>query len=117
MVNRQFHFTRDSQWQLGEHIERIDNPSVRRVFDRHDAEIGLMKMDRFKHGLDRRYRREIRAFAEAINRSEVAIAITRPEVRHANWLYQRPGSTQNFAIYRAERCFAERTLVLRQQLA
>ena len=49
-MHRQPNFAADHQMRhLQEHVERIDDPAVGRVLDRHDAEIDVAAIDLLEH--------------------------------------------------------------------
>ena len=49
MVDADLHFTANADRQPGEHVERVDNASVRAVLDRDDAELDMAAVDLFEH--------------------------------------------------------------------
>src|SRR5262249_52268446 len=73
------------------------HPAIRRIFDRHEPEIRLPAINLFKHRRDARDRHQFYALAKAVNRRQVAIAIGRAEVRHAERFFERTRTADQLA--------------------
>ena len=53
VVDAKLHFAGDGRREAGEHVERVDDPAVGRVFDRHQAEFNLLEVDGLEDRFDR----------------------------------------------------------------
>ena len=56
-----FHLAADPHRQPGEHVQRVRDAAIGRVFHRHQAEIGMPLVDLLEHGRDGSHRHELDA--------------------------------------------------------
>ncbi len=96
MMNPQLDVATDLHAHAGKHIQRIGHTTVGRVFDRHDAEIGLPPLHRVEYGRDGCHRNQLRALAELLHGREMTETVFGPKVNNAHGLSQASYSTEPF---------------------
>ena len=75
------HFAADDQMRhTHEHVERVGDPAIGRVFDRHDAEIDVAAIDLLEDGGDAADADELDRLAEALDGGEMAVTVFRAEI-------------------------------------
>ena len=92
MVNPQLNFATNPHRQTGEHVQRVYDSPIRRVFQRHDAELSVAATKFLKHGGDGGHRGQLTTLAKMVDRGEIRVAVLRPEVGHADRAAPQPGS-------------------------
>ena len=83
--------------QPGEHVERVGDPAVGRILDRHQPKIGLLAVHFLEHGGDGAHRHQLDALPEAVHRRQVAVAVERARERRPAVLFQLPRAADDFA--------------------
>ena len=114
MIDRDLDFPTDSQRHPCEHVERIDNPTVGAIFDRHDAVFGMTPVHLLEHRSDRVHRNQVSPLAKSLNRRQVRIAELGTEIGHPRSLYRSAGCTQQLAIDTTEGSKGQRARLLFQ---
>jgi hypothetical protein len=112
VMNGQPNFGDDLQLrQTHEHVEGIRDPPVRRILQRHDAEIGMAAVDLFKNRGDAADLDEFNRSAEAFDGGQVAEAILRPQIGDLQHLLQGPRAAHDLAEDGPDRAGIQRPLV------
>ena len=70
--------------KLDEHIERVGDPSVGRIFERDQAEFNVAAIDLLEDGGDRTNGDVLDAFAKFRDRRQVAVTVLWSKIRDAN---------------------------------
>ena len=91
------HLAADPHWQAREHVQRVGDPSIGRIFHGHQAEVGMLPVDLFEDGRDGPHRDEFDRAAEAMQGGQVAITVNRPQERDPQRSHQRAATAQKFA--------------------
>ena len=96
--------------QLDEHLERVGDPAVGRVFQGDDAELDVPPVDLLEDGGDRSDRNVLDGLAKFRHRGQVAVAVLRTQAGDAQVPLERPGSAHELAEDQAERLGGQGTL-------
>ena len=102
--------------QLDEHVERVGDPAVGRVFQRHQSELDVAAIDLLEDRGDRADRHVLDGLAESRDRGEVAVTILRPQAGHADRPLKGPGAAHQLAEDDPQRLRRQRALARRQGL-
>ena len=97
--------------QAHEHVQRVGDPAVGGVFQRHDAEIGMAAVDLLEHGGDAADAHELDRLAEALDGRQMAEAVLRAEVGDLEHLLQGPRAAHDLAEDGPDGGVVERALV------
>ena len=100
--NAQLHFAADFHAQPGERIERVGDPAVGRIFDRHQPVISLPTIHFLEYRRDRADRHQLDALTKAVQRGQMAIGVERAEKGDAKLLGQLPRAAENLAKNRSD---------------
>ena len=84
--------------QLDEHVERVGDPAVGRVLQRHQAELDVAAIDLLEDRRDRADRHVLDRLAKFGDRGQVAVAVLRARGRrHADRALERPRAAHQLA--------------------
>ena len=94
-----------------EHVERVGDPAVGGVLQRHDAEIDVAAVDFLEHRRMLPTRDELDRLAEALDGGQVAVTVFRAEICDLEDLLQGPRAADDLAEDGPDGVVVERPLV------
>src|SRR6266851_1557516 len=112
MTNPQPNFRADNQLrQAQEHVQRIGNAAVSRVFQGDYAKIGMAPVHLFEYCGDAAYAQVFDRLPETLDSGEMTKAVFRAKVGNLENALQGTRAAHDFAEYRANRAGIERAFV------
>ena len=92
MMDPERHLGTDLHWQPRQVVERVGDPTIRRVFQRHDAIVGVAGVHLFEGCRDAPHRHEFHGTAKTVEGGQVAVGPRRAQMGDAKVLLDRTGA-------------------------